>query len=255
MMAQGSGLRARGYGFLLRWLSRVFVGIVLGYGSAANAGEVRVTVSLDGEAPAPNALQLDSAKEQKALKDCGHSIRHSQRLLVSPSGGVAHAVAWLEIDAAPAQDAREVTVRLDQQACEFVPHVLLVPLGGRLAIDNSDPVVHNIRIFQDGARLLEEWQRPRAETFTWLADEPGRYLVRCGVHTWMHAWVVVTPHRYAVVTNAEGEGIMTDVPEGTYTVRVWHETLGEAHRPIAVGAQLTTVAVQMRSSTNQEEPI
>lgn len=224
-------------------------------GASAQAGELRTTVVLDGPAPQPSALQLNHPKELKALKECGHGVRHSQQLLVAPSGGVQYAVAWLESPTAAPEEERETTVTLDQRECTFVPHVLLVPLGGQLAVRNSDPVVHNLRIFRDATRILEEWQQPRADGFLWDAKEPGRYLIRCGVHPWMHAWVIVAPHRYFGVTDAEGRVIITAVPEGTYTLRVWHETLGESHHTITIGATPTALTVRMKSSDNQRGSI
>jgi plastocyanin len=166
---------------------------------------------------------------------------------------VQYAVVWLEVDTAAIQDPGEVMVSLDQQACEFAPHVLVVPLGGRVAIRNSDPVVHNLRIFRDSTRVLEEWQQPRAkETLFWEAKEPGRYLIRCGVHPWMYAWVVVGAHRFFGVTNPTGKVIMPDVPPGRYTLRVWHETLGEAQRDVTIGQQPTTVTIRLMNQHNNE---
>lgn len=220
-------------------------------GAPVQAGELRATVVLDGSAPPPSELRLDHPKEVKALKECGHGVRHSQELLVAPSGGIQYAVVWLEGPTVTLEEEREATVTLDQRECAFVPHVLVVPLGGRLAIRNSDPVVHNLRIFRDAARFLEQWQQPRAKEVIWQAKEPGRYLMRCGVHTWMYAWVVVAAHRDIGVTDAEGQVIMTHVPEGTYTMRIWHETLGEVRREVTMGAQPTRITVPMTPSANQ----
>lgn len=243
MMTQDSRLVARDLG--------CFIGIALSFGSVAHAGELHATVMLDGPGPKPSALQLDHPKEVKALKECGHGLRHSQQLLVAPSGGVRYAVAWLESPTVPPEEAREATVTLDQRECAFVPHVLIVPLGGRVAIRNSDPVVHNLRIFREATRLLEQWQQPRANEVFWEAKEPGRYLIRCGVHPWMYAWVVVAEHRDIGVTDAEGHVIMTHIPEGAYTMHVWHETLGERSQPVEVrtGSMRVTIRMNRQEAT------
>lgn len=224
-------------------------------GAPVQAGELSATVVLDGPAPAPSTLQLDHPKELKALKECGHGVRHSQQLLVAPSGGVQYAVAWLESLAVTPEEQGQATVTLDQRECTFVPHVLIVPRGGRVAIRNSDPVVHNLRIFRDATRILEEWQQPRADGFLWDAKEPGRYLIRCGVHPWMHAWVIVAPHRYFGVTDTEGRVIMREVPAGPYTFSVWHETLGETHRQVVIGNDITTVTVRLIHQSNERGSI
>lgn len=214
-------------------------------GASAYAGELHATVVLDGPAPTPSELQLSHPKEVKALKECGHGVRHSQQLLVAPSGGVRYAVAWLDGPTQPPGEPREATLTLDQRECTFVPHVLIVPQGGRLAIRNSDPVVHNLRIFREAARLLEQWQQPRAKEMFWEAKETGRYLVRCGVHPWMYAWIVVSAQRDIGVTDEDGRVIMREVPRGTYTLSVWHETLGETRREVVIGSDITTVTVRL----------
>jgi hypothetical protein len=106
--------------------------------------------------------------------------------------------------------------------------------------------VHNLRIFRDATRLLEQWQQPRAKEAFWEATETGRYLIRCGVHPWMYAWVVVTEHRDIGVTDEDGHVIMQEIPPGTYTLSVWHETLGETHQQVVIGQQPLSVVIRLK---------
>jgi len=221
---------------------------------AARGGELHGTVVLEGPVPAPEALTLDHPKERHALKECGGDIRYSQRLVVDPSGGVSSAVVWLDAPSL-APEARQETAVLDQQHCAFAPHVMVVPLGGTLAIRNSDPVLHNVRIFREGTMLLHEWQQPSAADLTWTFTEPGRFVVRCGVHPWMYAWIVVAGHRYFGVTDAEGRVIISEVPEGHYTMHVWHESLGQTEERVTIGARPAAVTVRMaRHTTDGRSP-
>lgn len=64
-------------------------------------------------------------------------------------------------------------------------------------------------------------------------------------HTWMSAYVVVTEHPYASVTDNRGSCTLDDVPPGKYTLGAWHETLGEQTREIEVSAG-DTVAVTFK---------
>jgi hypothetical protein len=101
-------------------------------------------------------------------------------------------------------------------------------MGGQVAIRNSDPVLHNVRIFREGrpAMLMHRWQKADASAISWRFTEPGRYIVRCGVHPWMYAWVVVVPSRFCAVTDASGRFILQGVPPGRHPLHVWHETVG-----------------------------
>ena len=53
---------------------------------------------------------------------------------------------------------------------------------------------------------------------------------------------MVTDHPYYAVTEANGSFTLTDVPPGTYTLRVWHETLGNTTQPVNVKANAETTA-------------
>lgn len=228
---------------------------------AAFAGEVTGRVLLEGKPPAPVVVEAKPKKEGEALEGCGALHKISPRLLVSPGGGVSHAVVWLEGEAPPgggtfldknggegvaSVPAEGKEVLLDQKACQFEPHVLVVPQGGRVAIRNSDPVLHNVRIFDPTPEiprmLMHEWQKVKAPDIHWAFEKPGRYLVRCGVHLWMYAWVVVAPHAAYGVTDPEGLFRISGVPPGRYTLHVWHETLGEMELPVEAGPGQTPLA-------------
>ena len=227
---------------------------MLGFAAAAAAGEIRGTVRLDGAPPAPTTLPVEPATDQHPLEGCGTFPKQSQRLLTDPRGGVQHAVVWVERPAlyqsgtgpaghqAPVEQGAAV---LDQRECVFEPHVLLIPAGGTLAIRNPDPVLHNVRIFQERAMLMHEWQQPRGPDLTWRFDEPGRYVVRCGVHAWMHAWIVVAEHGYYALTDATGGFTISDVPQGDVVVHVWHESLGEQQQRVTVTPGQSVITVRL----------
>lgn len=204
--------------------------------TAVLAGEIQGTVQLEGPVPAPKAITITAKSKDYSIDGCGAVTKTSQALVVDAAGGIQYVIVWLEQLGATPQLNAPTTAILDQQACVFEPHVLLVPSGSTVAIGNSDPVLHNVRIFQERTMLMHEWQQPKAGPLTWRFDEPGRYLVRCGVHAWMYAWVVVADHPYYAVTNATGHFTLSGVPEGKYVLHVWHETLGEQQQRLSVTA-------------------
>jgi len=218
---------------------------MLGVAVVAEAGEIRGTVQLDGVSPAPTTVTIESTSEHHPIEGCGALTKRSPQLLVDVHGGVQNAVIWIEAPGSLNGQTQEAVRVLDQQECVFEPHVVLLPVGSSLAIKNSDPVLHNVRIFQERTMLMHEWQQPRGADLSWRFDEPGRFLVRCGVHAWMYAWVIVAGHRYYAVTDHTGAFFIPEVPEGSYTLRVWHETLGEQQQPLAVTTRRTAVTVRM----------
>jgi Carboxypeptidase regulatory-like domain len=58
----------------------------------------------------------------------------------------------------------------------------------------------------------------------------------CEVHPWMGAYIVVTDHPYYSVTDVYGEYLISDIPAGSYRLKVWHETLGTQEKSIEVKA-------------------
>ena len=213
---------------------------------SAEAAEVTGTVRLKGEIPPPEEVRIEPKSGVHSTEGCGSLEKASQKLLVDPSGGVRNAVVWLELPGSGQTQEREAPALLDQRECTFLPHVVTVKAGGELAIRNSDPVLHNLRIFAEGkpAMLMHRWQKVDAPEVRWPFAEPGRYVVRCGVHPWMYAWAVVLPAGRSAVTGPDGRFSLAGVPDGRHELRVWHETLGEQR-----------VAVEVKGGAVELDPV
>jgi plastocyanin len=207
---------------------------------AAQAQEVRGRVLWQGALPQPKRLTLAAKGRDHPTLGCG-SEKVSRELEVDPSGGIKNVVLWVEAEGPPSETPRADPVVLDQKGCEFSPHLVLVMPGGRLLIRNSDPTRHNLRIFEGAKMLMHTWQAAGASDVAWDFQRPGRYLVRCGVHPWMHAWVVAAAHGRYAATDSKGRYTISGLPEGTYTLHGWHEVLGSRDMKLEVGRKLVEV--------------
>ena len=56
---------------------------------------------------------------------------------------------------------------------------------------------------------------------------------------WMSAWVVVAANPYHAVTGESGRFTLPRVPPGTYTLEIWHETLGTRRQTVTIDAGQT----------------
>jgi hypothetical protein len=127
---------------------------------------------------------------------------------------------------------------LDQKGCVFAPHIVLTA-PGKLAVLNSDPVSHNVHT--DPAKnepvnaILSKLKRKAAIA----VEAPEIIPVKCDQHGWMSAYIVVAEHPYYAITDESGAFRLRDVPPGTYTVEVWHQTLGKVQQQTAVEAGKT----------------
>ena len=67
----------------------------------------------------------------------------------------------------------------------------------------------------------------------------------------MRAYVIVTEHPYTAVTDSAGGFSLQEVPPGTYTIRVWHEQLGEQTTQVAIQAD-RTATLQLSYTVKQQ---
>jgi hypothetical protein len=128
-------------------------------------------------------------------------------------------------------------VTLTQTACNYTPRVSVAIAGQALAVKNADRTYHNVH-----AWIAEKtaWNESHpAEAPDVRKDDvgkPGEVLeLRCDVHPWMHAYVVVNDHPFAVVTGDDGAFTLTGLAPGTYVVEAWHPVLGLQTAKVTVG--------------------
>jgi len=58
--------------------------------------------------------------------------------------------------------------------------------------------------------------------------------VTCDIHPWMVSYIVVTDATNWAVTDESGAFAIENVPAGTYSVGLWHETLGKGKGTVTV---------------------
>ena len=138
------------------------------------------------------------------------------------------------VTGAPARPVSRAAI-LDQQRCRYLPHVQAAPLGSSFEIVNSDPVLHNTHGYLGQSSAFNVALPLKSQRVTRKLERPGPVKVKCDVHPWMIAWVVVTEGPSGV-TGPDGSATIAGVPAGTYDVTAWHERLGEKTARVAVPA-------------------
>ena len=130
---------------------------------------------------------------------------------------------------APAEHAR-----INQLNLVFTPHVLPVLTGTTVEFLNSDAVLHNV--FSPDACAdkfnLGTWPKGQTKSYTFKKECVASLL--CKVHPEMEAFVVVLPTPYFAVTRADGSYAIPNVPDGSYTVKVWHPKLKGFEKAVTV---------------------
>jgi hypothetical protein len=75
---------------------------------------------------------------------------------------------------------------------------------------------------------------------SFATSEADPFYIKCDVHPWMKAWVLVSDHPYFAVTDTNGNFSIDGIPAGTYEVVCWQEKFsGKKKNPILLNATVT----------------
>jgi plastocyanin len=192
--------------------------------SAGPTGRIRGVVRLQGALP---TAAVEPVKEHQEI--CGHDVS-LPRIVVGEANGIQDTFVYLD----GIQDGRSFpkpeSVLVDQRQCRYSPHVMIVPVGTKLEITNSDAILHNVHGLQmtdQGPQTIFNIAQPvrgQRTTVEPALTKPGIVYLACEAgHAWMNAYVFVASHPYVTVTNHAGEFVMAAVPVGTYRIKMWHE--------------------------------
>ncbi len=202
----------------------------------ANGGTIRGTLRFAGTVPPPRTVTVN-----EDIETCGES-QQLQPTQVGANGGLANAVVSLVDITSGAALVATSAPTLDQNGCQFVPHILLAPAGQAVHVLNSDPLTHNVHTAAFENRPVNRSQPASVRKIELTFRNPEKVRVRCDIHSWMGAWIAVVDHPYHAVTDEAGSFVIENVPPGTYTLEVWHETLGTNSQSVTVTTGQTTDA-------------
>ena len=208
-----------------------------------NGGTLRGMVRSGGPAPTARTVAITEDNEV-----CGNE-RQIQTVDIGASGGLANGVVSIvDITRGIAMEDPTPPPELDQRDCGFHPQVLLVPVDVPVHILNSDPITHNVHTVAFDNRPVNRSQPrevPKIEVSFAVAE---KVKVKCDIHDWMTAWIVVVDHPYHAVTSADGAFVIENLPPGTYTVEAWHEAFGAVSQTVTIEAgEVRDLAVEIPS--------
>ena len=111
---------------------------------------------------------------------------------------------------------------ITQRGKMFLPRVLVVPVGTKVAFRNDDPIFHNIFSLSK-PNEFDTGLYKQGASYTETFRHPGAVQLLCNIHASMLGFVVVVDTPY--YAEADGSGVFTikGVPPGEYEAHVWHE--------------------------------
>lgn len=139
------------------------------------------------------------------------------------------------------------SVTLDQRGCAYIPRVFGMVAGEKLIVKNGDKTKHNFHLLgknkynrsANAGKTIERTIKKAGSLK--LKKKKGKLKsrvmskIKCDVHPWMVAYVGVMKHPFFSVTGEDGSFEIADLPEGKYTLLVWHEKLGTQAQDISIG--------------------
>ena len=204
-----------------------------------DGGSVSGRITYDGSAPAPEILKVDEDVEA-----CGGD-RPSDELLVSSDGGIQNVVISIEkINAGKDWDFPTESFTYDQKDCSFTPRIMVIKAQMPGEVLNSDSVGHNFHTISKGIYNINKKIQPgsKLEVKKSKIRKTGMVRAKCDIHSWMGGYWVVADTPYTVLSDADGNFSISDVPAGSYKLNIWHEKLGESSQQVEVSAGADTKA-------------
>ncbi|MBK7859701.1 MAG: carboxypeptidase regulatory-like domain-containing protein [Archangiaceae bacterium] len=208
---------------------KTLIALVHLWASTAHAGgTIAGTVSFSGAAPKHKAL------DRKADPYCAGTNVADPTVTVSKDGkGLANVVVRIKVGApAAAPPAEPLTI--DQQGCMYTPRVQGGVLGQKVQVKNGDGTLHNVHGYNGTKTVFNQAQPPGSKPLLKELKKTEVLTVKCDVHAWMAAYVVLSSNTFFATTSADGTFAINDVPPGRYTVEAWHEKLGTRSAEITV---------------------
>lgn len=173
--------------------------------------------------------------------------------------GIAATVVTLRSTDLSRPVAKPTAAVMDQMDRQFVPHVLVIPVGSQVVFPNSDSVSHQVYSFSPANKFQLPLYRGKPYPPVPFAHE-GVVTLGCNIHDQMRAYVYAVEAQYYGRTDTTGKWSVADVEPGEYIVNIWHPLSRVVGKPVleqrvkiaASGANLTlraTAPLRLRSES------
>ncbi len=234
----------------------MFTGLALAVGTVAygydsvdvkNGATIKGVIKNSGGTP-PDEVITVTADEPV----CGKTI-NAEKYLISDSKVKNVVVFVTDVKKGKTVPKKNVEITIDK--CKVLPHVSVGYAGNEYIIKNNDPILHTVQLKQGLAYQKEASRRPLEDGSTILnlafptqgmelkkpildfhkfTKDTGYVRVKSNSHPWLRGIVFVFDHPYTALSNEKGEYEITGLMPGKYTLRFWHEGLGEVEKTVVV---------------------
>jgi high-affinity iron transporter len=151
---------------------------------------------------------------------------------------------------APRREPADVAL-IRQSGLQFVPRVQAIALGQAVRFTNEDNETHNVHVMASGPSNDFNQSMAPGQPREFVPGKPGVLTIVCDVHSHMRAFLVVSASPWVKVCSRQGRFRLDAVPDGRYTLSVWHEMGDPLRTEVTVkdgqAADLGTLTVTARA--------
>jgi len=127
-----------------------------------------------------------------------------------------------------------------QRDLNFVPALLPVQTGTKVAFPNLDDTYHNIFSFSPAKRFdLGRYRGDERPIPSVTFDVPGLVTVRCDIHEHMRGLILVLDTPHFALSDAEGRFRLSGLPSGRYKLKAWLSSRATLERPVELAGGST----------------
>jgi plastocyanin len=167
------------------------------------AGTIRGKVNVDG--PTPKQKVIDMSKESDGAKDYQAINPPKTETATTGTGNtLADVVVYISAGANDEGTVPSQAVTLDQRGCKYISHVTVLHVKQEMKVTNNDPVTHNVHALAVANREWSKSQTSGAQPLDTKFEQPEFIPVKCNIHPWMHAYIVVLTTNHFGVTDTTG---------------------------------------------------
>jgi plastocyanin len=185
----------------------------------SKTGEVRGKITItknDEELQKPPAIDRYSTHHpgtmsSSASTTAGPSLKLTEK-----------AVVYLETQTVKMPTFNPPTVHplLDQRDLTFHPQVLPILVGTTVDFPNRDNLFHNVFSYSS-PKEFDLGRYPTGDSKSVRFDKAGVVRVYCDIHSHMNATILVLENPWFAVPDENGSFVIKNVPNGSYTARLW----------------------------------
>jgi plastocyanin len=218
----------------------------------STAGVVTGTIVFDGKVPVAKPLQMTDEQSKGCCADGDEVSPRDMSLVIDQKGrGIANVVVTFSVEGVDVAVPKD-PVDVGQTGCRFDNHVVVVPAGTTVSYSNADAISHNIHTYaikNEGINKTVAAGRSSEQKL----EKAEVVKVTCDIHPWMVSYVVVTEATHWGITDEFGAFAIENAPAGTYSVALWHETLGKGKGKVTVNEDGSSELLEVKMAKKKKK--